>query len=165
MISVTISSPTTTLAGTAMRRIRTIRLWRRAERNARSASPRLMVQYERVVSGPFLRDHTAHAKPGTCLCAKEDRKSFSCPHHATCRPNMAPTRQQFIAAISDSDADSIAYDECEKMSSAAQPARSSRARSGRKRKQAAARSPRPSRASIPSSFSFKACRCRTSVAA
>src|SRR5450432_1842595 len=45
-----------------------------------------------------------------------------------------------------------------KMSSAAQPARSSRTRSGRNRKQAAAKSVRPSRAIIESSFSLSTCR-------
>ena len=55
--------------------------------------------------------------------------------------------------------------ECAKMSSAAQPARSSRTRSGRNRKQASASPVRPSRASMTSSFSLKACRCSTSEAA
>jgi len=52
-----------------------------------------------------------------------------------------------------------------KISSAAQPARSSRARSGRNRKQAAASSSRPSRARSESSLSFNTCRCSTSEAA
>ena len=55
--------------------------------------------------------------------------------------------------------------ECEKMSSAAQPERSSRARVGRNAKQAAASSVRPSRASMASSLSLSACRLSTSSAA
>ena len=52
-----------------------------------------------------------------------------------------------------------------KMSSGAQPARSNFARSGRKWKQAAASSVRPSRASMTSSLSFSAWRWSTSDAA
>ncbi len=53
----------------------------------------------------------------------------------------------------------------EKTSTSSHPARSSLARQGRKPKQACASSVRPSRASISSSFTFRACRLSTSEAA
>ena len=55
--------------------------------------------------------------------------------------------------------------QCSKMSISGQPARSSRARVGRKRKAASASSVRPSRASRASSLALSACRWSTSEAA
>src|SRR6516165_3474415 len=104
-------------------------------------------------------DCTIHAKTSSRLRLIG---SGICVTPATCRANMAPARQP---ALTNTRLNTITYTECEKISSAAQPARSSRTRPGKKPKQAVANSVRFSRASMASSFSLSACRCTTSVAA
>src|SRR5215470_8728130 len=103
-----------------MRKMRTMRLWRRAERNARSASLRLMVQYERVVSGSSLVVITRlMPSPAPVPAQTKYRKSFYAPIMQLAERIWPGHGSSLLPVLTDSDVDSIAYDECEKMSSAA----------------------------------------------